>query len=86
MTPDGTTGPYPRLTPAPSVRGMKDERRKADHYDKYRDGCGLCHQRRGLMSELIVVGVGLRALHDDCAETMRNMGYGITPERRKGAR
>lgn len=79
----GTSSPYPSATPAPNVADMNSsEQRKADGYDRYRDGCGLCHGIHGFFVEQVVVGVGLRALHPDCAERMAQMGFDIRYERR----
>lgn len=47
--------------------------------------CGLCHDEGDLVV-LVIVGVGPRPLHVPCVERLRNMGFEITPERRKGAR
>ena len=80
---EGTTGPYPRLTPRPTVRDMNStNQRRTDPYDKYRDGCGLCHGIYGFFESWVVAGVGLRSIHPACAEVLSAMGMDLREERR----
>lgn len=78
-----TNEPAPRGTAArPGSAVPHPDQRKADPYNKYRDGCGLCHGIYGMFEEWVVVGVGLRSIHPRCIERMNAMGYDLRQERR----
>lgn len=60
-----------------------ERRAPATPHNTYTAGCALCHGRTGIFEQLVIDGIGLRAIHADCKERMENMGYTIHPERRR---